>query len=132
MDKRISERDAKHRYWVTEALKRLEYDINSEVRRKRRIPEEWHNLAAGVPSKRVKVTMMVEQDVVKFFKSLGPGYQARMNDVMRAFMHMKLGRLLQGVDTPEGYLEDLPPERVSFGKLMEMSDRAEEMLRALK
>ena len=32
---------------------------------------------------------------------MGPGYQARINRVLRAYMHMRLGKLVQGPDTAD-------------------------------
>ena len=36
---------------------------------------------------------------------MGPGYQARMNDVLRTFMHAKLAGLIKGDDTIEPFRE---------------------------
>lgn len=119
MAQKMTERDAKHRYWVAEAMSRLEYDLASEVMRHSRIPPEWHGLSSPGRSPKKKVTMMVEEDVVKFFKSLGYGYQSRMNDVLKAFVHAKLGRLLTGQDTPEGYAERVPSKRADWGEFSE-------------
>ena len=42
---------------------------------------------------------------MKWFRSMGPGYQPRMNDVLRAFMHAKLAGLLKGDETLDAFKE---------------------------
>jgi uncharacterized protein (DUF4415 family) len=32
------------------------------------------------------VTIRYDEDIIKFFKSMGPGYQTRINDVLRAYV----------------------------------------------
>ena len=49
--------------------------------------------------KRVRVTLMIEEDVLRFFRSLGEGYGPRMNRVLAGFMHARLAGLLRGGET---------------------------------
>jgi uncharacterized protein (DUF4415 family) len=37
-----------------------------------------------IPSKEL-ISLRVDQDVIEWFKAQGPGYQTRMNSVLRAF-----------------------------------------------
>ena len=52
------------------------------------IPEAWHSIEADVPVRRrkTKVTAAFDTDMVKWFRAMGLGYQARMNAVLRTFM----------------------------------------------
>lgn len=40
----------------------------------------------AVEPKRVPISLKLEQDVLEFYKAGGPGYQTRMQRVLRAFM----------------------------------------------
>ncbi|MBF9045365.1 hypothetical protein HKCCE4037_18660 [Rhodobacterales bacterium HKCCE4037] len=88
---------------MAEAMARLEWDLQNHLMRERRIPEEWHEISSRRCSALKQLTVRFDEDVVKFFKSAGPGYQRRMNDVLRSFMHMKLGGFLHGEETIDAF-----------------------------
>lgn len=44
----------------------------------------------------MRLTIRLDADVVRFFKSMGPGYQPRINKVLRTFMHARLAKLIEG------------------------------------
>ncbi len=73
----------------------------------------------------------LDADVVKFFKAMGPGYQPRINRVLRAFMHYRLAGVTLGPDTtdyvlrPETLLSSDAP-RPSWGGLQKMEAELEE------
>ena len=48
--------------------------------------EAWTRLVALPPSDKVAVGMRLDRDVVAWFKSQGPGYQARINAVLRRYV----------------------------------------------
>ena len=52
-------------------------------------PEDWANAIAHhglpVPSRKTQIALRVDDDVLAWFKSQGPGYQTRMNAVLKAF-----------------------------------------------
>ncbi|MDK3073209.1 BrnA antitoxin family protein [Sedimentitalea sp. JM2-8] len=99
-------REAENIYYVNEALQRLEYDLHTHLNHMRRIPLEWEQIYTDRSYHKTRITMRVDQDVLKFFRSLGPGYQPRMNDVLRAFMHAKLAGLIGGGETMTEYREN--------------------------
>ena len=92
-----------HHFYMAEAMKRLEWDLQNHLMTERRIPQEWHEIASRRSSAKTQLTVRFDEDVVKFFKSAGPGYQARMNDVLRSFMHLKLGGFLYGEETVDAF-----------------------------
>ena len=60
-------------------------------------PEELANLPADfwdeaelvLPVPKQAISLRVDEDVLEWFRSLGPGYQTRMNAVLRSYMkHM--------------------------------------------
>ncbi|SFA70945.1 BrnA antitoxin of type II toxin-antitoxin system [Poseidonocella pacifica] len=84
---------------MASAVERIYWDLYSADGRAELIPEEWHEISEGERfSAKERVTLRVEKDVLKFFRSIGPGYQTRMNDVLKAFMHARLSGLLRTPD----------------------------------
>ncbi|HUN68131.1 MAG TPA: BrnA antitoxin family protein [Burkholderiales bacterium] len=51
------------------------------------IPRDWYRDAVLVaPGAKRLLSLRLDQDVVDWFKAQGPGYQTRINAVLRAFM----------------------------------------------
>jgi uncharacterized protein (DUF4415 family) len=46
----------------------------------------WQDAAAATPGERERVTLRLDREVVAFFRRQGPGYQKRMNAVLRAYV----------------------------------------------
>lgn len=87
-------------HYLSDVLRRLEWDLHNTIEASDRIPTEWHEIARDRHAKRkIKVTLALEEDVVRFFKSMGAGHGPRMNDVLRAFMHSRLAGVLRGAET---------------------------------
>ena len=64
----------------------LERDIASDPDW-RDIPRDWHEAAAAVmPVPKRLLSLRLDTDVVDWFRRQGPGYQTRINAVLRAFV----------------------------------------------
>ncbi len=51
------------------------------------LPEDWAASAKVViPESKTSVSIRLDGDVLEFFKSRGPGYQTRINAVLRSFV----------------------------------------------
>ncbi len=51
------------------------------------LPEGWERtIEIGVPEPKQAVHIRLDKGVVRWFKALGPGYQTRINAVLRAFV----------------------------------------------
>ena len=63
----------------------------------RQVPGGWHTLHFDTPCVPVKkqLTLRLDQDVLRFYRGLGRGYQARMNGVLRAYMLALLSKEIQ-------------------------------------
>ena len=110
-DKPLNAREREHHFYLVDAMRRFEWDMHSRIWIENRIPQEWHEIADRRDSAKVQLTVRFDADVVKWFKSMGPGYQPRMNDVLRAFMHAKLTGLLHGDATIEPFRENFESRR---------------------
>ena len=51
------------------------------------LPEGWEEtIVLGIPEPKQGVHIRLDADVLRWFKAQGPGYQTRINAVLRAFM----------------------------------------------
>ncbi|MBA3910854.1 MAG: hypothetical protein C0524_13505 [Rhodobacter sp.] len=86
--------------YMMDVMRRLEWDLHNSIEMTGRIPEEWHEIAQETPrAEKVKVNLRLEADVVKFFKSMGPDYGPRINDVLKTYMHARLAGVIRGAET---------------------------------
>jgi uncharacterized protein (DUF4415 family) len=93
-------------HYMADAMRRLEHDLHNAIHLSNKVPQDWHRIAeTRRPGKRRRVTMRIEEEVIRFFKSMGDGYQARMNDVLRAWMHGRLAGVIRGAETMDYYKE---------------------------
>lgn len=51
------------------------------------LPDDWQGLDSGAPISRAKtrVTVRLDADMVRWFRKLGPGYGARINQILRIY-----------------------------------------------
>ncbi len=90
--------------YMMDVMRRLEWDLHNSIEMTGRIPEEWHEIAKKTPrAETAKVTLRLEGDVVKFFKSMGPDYGPRINDVLKSYMHARLAGVIRGAETIAHY-----------------------------
>ena len=92
-----SERIAEHE--LEESLHRLRMyrhatDLDTLKLFDEEFPKDWHEVERKYPErpKRTRITARFDEDVVKFFKRAGTGYQAKMNEVLRAYMFARLSK----------------------------------------
>jgi uncharacterized protein (DUF4415 family) len=90
--------------YMMDVMRRLEWDLHNSIEMTGRIPEEWHEIATATPrTVKAKVTLRLEADVVKFFRSMGPDYGPRINDVLKSYMHARLAGVIRGAETISHY-----------------------------
>ena len=82
---------------LAETLTSLEAALNAGLAGGGFIPEDWHNVAQRAPEPRgAKITIRLDEDVLKFFRLMGVNYQGRINQVLRAFMLARLAKVVPG------------------------------------
>jgi uncharacterized protein (DUF4415 family) len=47
---------------------------------------DWSKAEVATPPRKLPISIRVDEDVLDFFKRQGPGYQRRMNAVLRTYM----------------------------------------------
>ena len=107
-----TKRERADTWMMIDAFRKVETDLHHRLLEMRTIPSEWdgiHERRRERHPKRVKVTAAFDADVVRFFKGLGPGYQWRMNVVLRAYVHGRMAKIVKGPDTTDYILH---PERI--------------------
>ena len=88
-----------HYHYLAETLRGLEPKLRDGLAGSAFVPDDWREIAARRPrARKVKLSLRVEEDVVKFFRLMGPGYLQCMNDVLRVFMHARLAGVIEGAD----------------------------------
>lgn len=61
------------------------------------IPPDWHKIAAErIEPKKARITTLIDEDVLRWFKRAGPGYQTRVNKVLRTYMLGVISKELKG------------------------------------
>jgi len=50
---------------------------------------DWSKAVLVIPPKKKAISIRVDEDVLDYFKKEGPGYQRRMNAVLRSYMQQK-------------------------------------------
>jgi uncharacterized protein (DUF4415 family) len=53
---------------------------------------DWSKAEVVVPPKKQAISIRLDQDLIEFFKAQGPGYQRRINAVLRSFMQERKSR----------------------------------------
>lgn len=57
------------------------------------LPDDfWDDAELVLPVPKQAISLRVDQDVLEYFRSLGPGYQTRMNAVLRSYMKNAVAR----------------------------------------
>lgn len=78
-------------------LRGLEFDLRWGMEGTDRIPAEWADIAMEPPCPRKeKLTLRVDEDVLRFFRALGQGYLTQMNRVLRTYMLARLAGVVKG------------------------------------
>lgn len=73
---------------MLEQLDAVETTARQTLLKMTAIPQDWYRLEEQVPvrTRKEKLTAAFDADLVKWFRSMGHGYQARMNAVLRCYM----------------------------------------------
>lgn len=103
-------------------MRGLEEDLRWGLNDSLRLPREWLRIASdpAVPGKE-KVTVRIDEDVLRFFRAMGAGHLTRMNAVLRTFMLARLAGLVGG---PEDVAYAPTPEEEARALRREILDHA--------
>lgn len=79
---------------MLEELQELETWNAQRRLRAAHVPQDWAGIPRAAPAraKKTRVTAAYDADLVRWFRAHGPGYQAVMNRVLRAYMLLLLSK----------------------------------------
>lgn len=116
-----------------DALSDLWRDIVADTRHpelfRGRLPQGWRDIDERPVPETVRVTLRIDKDVARFFRSFGRGHQSIMNRALRAFMLSRISELMSVVEkeqvTPlsDEELEAAEMERIMASELEHMRRR---------
>ena len=99
MTKMTARQNAQY-YYMMDAMRRFEWDMHTKIEQSGRIPYEWHEIAKTTATRpKRQVNIGLEEDVLKFFRSMGRGYGDRINTILKSFMHARLAGVVEGGET---------------------------------
>lgn len=121
---KMTPRQRSHFTYMMDVMQRLEWDFHNAIRARGRVPPAWHEIARATPRQtKHKVTLDLEQDVLKFFKTMGKGHGARINEVLKSYMHARLAGVVEGAETLSVFQRDAASyqaERPEFGDVAKL------------
>jgi uncharacterized protein (DUF4415 family) len=53
---------------------------------------DWSRVVLAVPPRKKAISIRIDPDVLDYFKNEGPGYQRRINAVLRSYVEQKRGK----------------------------------------
>ena len=81
---------------LAQVMRDLEGDLGWRLKDSPRIPAAWHEIAQErIQPLKQKVTLRIDEDVIKFFRAMGQGHLTRMNAVLRTFMLARLAEVVK-------------------------------------
>lgn len=78
-------------------LENQELELDCIRRKQALVPADWyqvHNAAPTAPAKK-KITIRLDNDILEWYRSLGRGWQPRMNAVLRAYMKAVIAKEIE-------------------------------------
>ncbi len=129
MVSRAEEQRRVNYHYMADAMRMLEWDLHQRLMSDLRIPDEWHEIARDKGQRgKTRVTIRLDEDIVKFFRSMGPDWQPRLNRVLSVWMHARLAGMIRGAETMD-YMKLRKDEghdgpRPRWGELSRMEEDA--------
>ena len=79
-------------------LEGMEIEMKLLKKTRKLVPDGWGSATSTAPCKpkRTPVTLRLEPDVLTWYRSLGFGYQNRMNTILRCYMNAVISKHIEG------------------------------------
>ena len=76
-------------------------------------PDAWRTLEEDVDvrERKTHVTLRLDESVAAFYRAMGPGYQARINRVLKTYAQMRIARVAAPEPEPEVPQADSGPSQ---------------------
>ena len=104
---------------MVRTLETFQWDMHSRITAVGYFPPLWREIWETRGRSKTRVTVRIDDDVLRFFRSMGDGYGPRMNGILRSFMLARLGGLIEGEDLAPKYRQSwMGKPRPSFEQAM--------------
>ena len=113
-----------------ETSRAFDWDLRYAVSTGRVIPEAWRTAFGAKVVKKEQVTIRLDADAVKYFRSFGRGWQASLNLVVRAYVKARLAGILKSPDL--SHPTTPPPPRPGKLKTPETVEEIDDGIAALR
>lgn len=99
-ERKLGKRELRDLAAAQEAVMRLHMFVYGREMEALHVPDAWHVLPEIYPKqpKKVKVTLLLEEPVAKFYRANGRGYQGLINDVLKAYAQLRLAKVIEGLE----------------------------------
>jgi uncharacterized protein (DUF4415 family) len=96
-DRRATKELHRHLRFAKNTLSRLSTEVRAADLRREFVPEEWEEIseAFGFTPRNTRVTLLLEEPVLKYYRAYGAGYQKVMNDVLALFAELRLSKVIE-------------------------------------
>jgi len=97
-DRKATKSDLRYLQAATESIMRLHMKIYGEDIMSLHAPKEWETLEETFQceAKKKRITLLLDEPVIKFFRMKGRGYQALINEVLKTYAELRLAKVLEG------------------------------------
>lgn len=96
-DRRVTKEQHRHLRMAKNILARVNTEVKAAELRAEFIPEDWEEIseAFGFTPRNARVTLLLEEPVLKYYRAYGAGYQKVMNDVLALFAELRLSKVIE-------------------------------------
>ncbi|MEH6835385.1 MULTISPECIES: BrnA antitoxin family protein [Falsihalocynthiibacter] len=96
-DRRATKEQHRHVRMAKNTLARVSTAVRAAELRREFIPEDWEEIseAFGFTPRNARVTLLLEEPVLKYYRAYGAGYQKVMNDVLALFAELRLSKVIE-------------------------------------
>ncbi|WP_380053756.1 BrnA antitoxin family protein [Falsihalocynthiibacter sp. SS001] len=96
-DRRVTKEQHRHLRMAKNTLARINTEVRAAELRAEFIPEEWEEIseAFGFTPRNARVTLLLEEPVLKYYRAYGAGYQRIINDVLALFAELRMSKVIE-------------------------------------
>ncbi len=87
----------RHLKYAQETLMRIHMHVYGEQFKSLHVPDSWESIedVFGCQPKKGRVTMRLDEAVLKYFRHQGRGYQELINQILRSYVELRLAKILE-------------------------------------
>ncbi len=97
-DRKPTKSELRYLQGARDSLMRLHMMVYGQDIMSLHAPKEWQMLedTFRCAPRKLRITLLLDEPVAKFFRMKGRGYQALINEVLRSYAELRLAKVLEG------------------------------------